>query len=370
MANLLLRSPSHILGNGSPGWNSAKVSITIAGTIVYTIVKNRITSLDPVYFEISDLIRDYLDIKYDEVIVNSSQSVKATIITTIFEGLDATGTVQTTTTEDFLGLDGYGYFEDGANPTTTRGYMQSNNVIYKLADADLRIPIDVNNTSSVVYLFNNEIQYQQAISSNANTPFDYVQNLSGGVDSFKDRVLLDGGIFENSRCLEELLNEFEIFSVDEVRFSTTDGLRTVKVITLDECRFKPHKITFVNRWGGLQDLWFFRKSVESLSTTRNSFKSSVIYGAGIYDKRAHQQKSFNIESNKKITLNSGYVSEEYNAPMQELLQSEQVWMEVDTVVTPMTVTDSSLVFKTSVNDKLVDYKIELDYAFDAINNIR
>ena len=56
--------------------------------------------------------------------------------------------------------------------------------------------------------------------------------------------------------------------------------------------------------------------------------------------------------------------------MQELLQSEQVWMEVYGVVTPMNVTDSNLTFKTSLNDKLVDYKLELEFAFDSINNIR
>ena len=45
-------------------------------------------------------------------------------------------------------------------------------------------------------------------------------------------------------------------------------------------------------------------------------------------------------------------------------------MEVDNVTTPMNVTDSTLTFKTSANDKLVDYKIDLRYAFDTINNMR
>ncbi len=52
------------------------------------------------------------------------------------------------------------------------------------------------------------------------------------------------------------------------------------------------------------------------------------------------------------------------------MQSEQVWMTVNNVITPMNVKDSSFVFKTSLNDKMVDYKLQLTYAFDAINNIR
>ena len=56
--------------------------------------------------------------------------------------------------------------------------------------------------------------------------------------------------------------------------------------------------------------------------------------------------------------------------MQEVLQSEQVWVEVDSVITPMTVQDNSLLFKTSLNDKLVDYTLKLSYAYNTINNVR
>jgi hypothetical protein len=89
-----------------------------------------------------------------------------------------------------------------------------------------------------------------------------------------------------------------------------------------------------------------------------------------YNTLVHPKKTYNVKSSKKITINTGYVSEQYNEPMQELIQSEQVWMEIDSVVTPMTVDANSLTFKTSVNDKLVDYTIELSYAYNAINDIR
>jgi hypothetical protein len=52
------------------------------------------------------------------------------------------------------------------------------------------------------------------------------------------------------------------------------------------------------------------------------------------------------------------------------MQSEYVWMEQDTVITPMVVNASSLTYKTGVNDKLVDYTLSFSYAFDNIQNIR
>ena len=249
--------------------------------------------------------------------------------------------------------------------------MQSNNVIYKLADADLRIPIDRNNTSSVAYLFENEIQYSELITSSTTEVFKYIANTTFGVDSFRDRVIQAGGSYESNECIIDFLGQNELFPVDEVHISTTDGLQIIKVITIEECRFSPAKVTFVNRWGALQDLWFFKKSVESLSVKREQFKRSISNaGTGSFGTSVHQKQDYNVQSSKSIDLNTGYVSEQYNEPMQELLQSEQVWMEVDSVITPMNVQDSSLVFKTSVNDKLVDYKLKLSYAYDTINNIR
>tara|TARA_R110000796_G_scaffold63830_3_gene147610 strand:+ start:481 stop:1491 length:1011 start_codon:yes stop_codon:yes gene_type:complete len=336
MANLFLRSPRSFEAIGLVGWNSARLTITINSVDVYNLVKNRISGA--VYFEVSELIKDYLNITYDNPIDTSKQSLKVTITTTIFEGLDASGSTQSTSSNDFFCIDAYGYFEEGANPTTTRGYMQSNDIIYYLSQETLSIPVDRNNTTNIAF-FENGIQNDtQTVTTSTTEAFEYITLQTG--------------------------------DADELRITTTDGIKIIKIIKIDECRFKPHKITFVNRWGGLQDLYFFKKSTENLGTTRETFKSSGVNSSGVYDVRGHQQKSFNVESKKKISLNSGFVSEDYNAPMQELLQSEKVWMEVDNVVTPMIVTDSSLKFKTSVNDKLIEYKLELDYAFDAINNIR
>ena len=56
--------------------------------------------------------------------------------------------------------------------------------------------------------------------------------------------------------------------------------------------------------------------------------------------------------------------------MRELLQSEKVWIEIDSVVKPVNLSTRNLTFKTSVNDKLVDYKIDIEYAFDGIQNVR
>ena len=337
MANLFLRSPRTFQGIGTSGWNSAKLTLQVNNVTIYTLIKNRITD-SAVDFEIAELVKDYLNLTYNGSINASLQSVVISVAVAVYNGLNGTGAInQTPTGLTFLGIDAYGYFEEGANPTTTRGYMQSNNVIYNLKNNAIRLPLDVNNVTRWD-AYENGVQFEGAtVANNSQLVFEYVS------------------VSQNA---------------DEIRVTTTSDIKTINVIAIEECRYEPHKISFVNRWGAIQDLYFFKKSIDKINTSKESFKSANVTSGGVYSVHSHSNKDFNIKSNKSITLNSGYVSEDYNAPMQELLQSELVWMEVGGVVTPMNVTDSSLIFKTSANDKLVDYKLELKYAYDAINNMR
>ena len=338
MANIFLRSPYFVSVDAEgDGAQSVKLTLSVEGVVAYTLIKNKTVSIDFVLFEIAELLRDYLDIKCNSTLVASDFNINASYTSESYSGLNATGAIESTNTFPFFGIDAYGYFEEGANPTTTKGYMQSNTIIYKLGSDDLRLPIDRNNASAIAYYYEGVLVDSTVITSSTTEAFIYLG---------------------------------EINDVDEVIITGTDGSITLSVINLDECRFTPHKISFVNRWGAIQDLYFFKKSIETLNAKRETYKNSTITNLGTYDSLIHSRKDFNVQSTKEITLNSGYVSEDYNAPMQELMQSEQVWMTVNNVITPMNVKDSSFVFKTSLNDKMVDYKLQLTYAFDAINNIR
>ena len=71
-----------------------------------------------------------------------------------------TSTVETAV----LGLrafDGYGYFEEGANPQLVQGLLISNKIIIKPDDAPLRFPVDPNNTTSVSFFSKGQEIYTQ-----------------------------------------------------------------------------------------------------------------------------------------------------------------------------------------------------------------
>jgi hypothetical protein len=342
MANVFLRSPYYVSKDmGATGGLSIKLELSIEGTLVYTLIKNRANS-DVLNFEISELIRDYLDVKYNGTSLASDFSLTASYVLENYSGQDATGTLISTDTDSFFGIDAYGYFEEGSNPTTTKGYMQSNQTIYCLPQTSLKIPIDRNNTTSIAFFDEGTQTDTQAITSSTTEVFQYITVETG--------------------------------DADELRITTTDGLKTVKIITIDECRYTPHRVSFINRWGGLQDMYFFKKSKESLSIKKESYKSNIVSDYGVYSQTNHANRDFNVIGNESISLSSGYLSEDYNSVFKELLLSEKVWLtEVNSVsetVIPVNVKTSSLAYKTSVNDKLVEYTIEFDNSFDTINNIR
>ena len=88
-------------------------------------------------------------------------------------------------------------------------------------------------------------------------------------------------------------------------------------------------------------------------------------------------KTFNTIAKKSYTLSSGYYPEGAVEYFEQLLLSEYVWMIVynknnpaSEQRIPVRVKSSSIELKTSLNNRLINYTIEFEDAFDYINNIR
>jgi len=181
--------------------------------------------------------------------------------------------------------------------------------------------------------------------------------------------LEDGGIFEDSFCLESFLGEFGIYGVDEVFVSATEGVTKLRVTNIEECKYEPYKLVFVNKYGALQDLWMFKRSNLSINTTEETYKSNIVVD-GIYNTYSHQKKILSKNATQKLVLNSGHYPEGNNLIFKELMLSEMVWIDYEGNNLPVHITSSNLGYKTNVNDKLIDYTIEVEFAFQTVNNIR
>jgi hypothetical protein len=159
----------------------------------------------------------------------------------------------------------------------------------------------------------------------------------------------------------------------------TNGVFTdTTIITLKEiCELKyvPYRVVFYNKYGALQDLWFNKKSVETINVTSSNYKRNIIEFASTlptsdYNIYKHANRRFDVVANETIQLSTGYVVEALNEPVKQLLMSESVWIDDGTNVYPVNVDTNSLQMKKSVNEKLIAYTLDFSFAFDKIQNVR
>ena len=281
-------------------------------------------------FEISELVRDYLDVTFTGTPVSQTIWVRDVGAST-----------------NYLAFDGYGYYDENINPELSRNFLISNRVAWKLADNNLTIPIFVEDATDV------------KIRKNGST----VRTIS----------ITDG---------DDTADKIEYITVvadeaDTIRFrDDSDPIKTYDVTIKNmECsQYDERLVTFLNKFGALQQLYFFKKSTEKMEVKKETYKSNLITHSFsndvAYSARRHQFSDFNVQGKERIILNTGFVSEDYNEPIEELMLSEKIWLTRDSVVYPVTAVTKSVTFKTSLNDKMVDYTVEFEYAFDKIQNVR
>jgi hypothetical protein len=248
----------------------------------------------------------------------------------------------------------------------------------------VRVPVFTEDTDSVSFLYKGEVKRVQAVSSSTNTnaQIDYITvSGSDNTDSYKERVLADGGTLEDNSLLDAFLDSVDIGLVDELYINSASGTQVVKISTEPCSKYEPYKVTFINKFGALQDMYFSLKSIESLNTTGETYKANVVdFSSLTYDTYKPQVAQYNKLGKESITLNTNYISEDYNEVIKQLMMSEQVWLtrldnpapdsnNLETVLAVIPKTQS-VTYKTSLNDRLVQYTVDFDYAFDKINTVR
>ena len=166
----------------------------------------------------------------------------------------------------------------------------------------------------------------------------------------------------------------EVYDVSKISVTDDNGTTIANVEQVEDCKFTPHKVTFVNKNGVLDDMYFFKKSTDSMTTKRESYNANTIKADNTYSINQHNKREFNITANSMVKLSSGYLNESSNEKFKQLLLSEKVWItrtfENNELVLPINIKTSSISYKTSLNDNLVEYSIEFIDSYNAINNIR
>ena len=166
----------------------------------------------------------------------------------------------------------------------------------------------------------------------------------------------------------------EVYDVSKIKVTDDNGTNTVDVIQVKDSKFENHKVTFVNKNGTYEDMYFFLKVTDKMTTKRETYNSNTIQSNQTYSINKHTKRDFNVSANSSIKLSSGYLNESNNEKFKQLLLSEKVWItrtfNNSELVLPINIKTSSIDYKTTLNDKLVEYSIDFEDSYNAINNIR
>jgi hypothetical protein len=335
-------------------------------TAVYTFRKTPIGSNAFVIFEFSEYIKDYLVTEYGDY------STRTVWFKWDYQKYDSDGTPSGSLVPATprLAVDGYRYFEDGIQTNElSKQLLQSNTIIYYNEGQDIVFPVWTEDLSIITLTTSAGADVQWSVVEEFWDAYDVSWGYAFTPIEIEDTGYSQQKIKYIRISISEALQDGDTITI------TSQVNSNVTTITLEEIcepKYSPLNVIFYNKFGALQNIWFFKKSVTTLGTTSENYKANIMdFDPGIsYNTSSHQYKTFNIQGRENIRCSTGFIDEQYNEVIRQMMLSEEVWIDNGTDVLPVAVASNSLEFKKGVNDKLIDYTIEFQYAFDKINNIR
>lgn len=218
----------------------------------------------------------------------------------------------------------------------------------------------------------NEGSESTSYSDTPSTEIEYATSAGQSASTFYARVILDGGTIVDEHCSDDIMEYVTELDIDKIHVVKSDGF--VEVIEVEQLpcnKYENSKLTFVNKFGALQDIYFSAKNSKSYKFKGEEYKShSFDYDNLSNNYGQHSKTSFNKNGETMHKLNTDYLPESYSEYFKELLMSERVWMEHKGATVPVNVSKSSLEHRTHVNNGLIQFEVTVTESHNIATNIR
>ena len=304
--------------------------------------------------DISEMCRDFVEVTYD----GNNESNAVWIEYDLYYADQGDTSLTLHSSNSLTGLNGYGYFEDLANPQVTDYLMLSTDTILLPTGLSVDIPVLQDKLTDWTLA-------KKSVQTYASGPLTPTENTANVI------FYADTGLSSQA-------------DPDKAIFAFTDVPdKTINLKYYEECKNDVVQCSFGNAFGATEDIWFRGRTSQVLKTTSEQFKRNILVGS-TYDSKRHQNKILSKNSTIEMTVNTGWLPESMNATMQQLFESEYVWITVpfnyfskdknkgvqtDTVI-PVNILTSQLAFKEHKYDKLINYTFVCEFAADRINTVR
>jgi len=326
----------------SSGYNEQEVSLDLAiytgyhrlsfygsePSVTYTLSKSPTNGLAT--FEASELVRDFIE-------QNSNTSAGTVFVkATLYDG------VQFDKEYDFVAVEGYNTRKDGVQT------------------------IDTMNLQAKLMQANTDVVIPEGMS--LKVPFYADENGSYSVDGATD---VDFGFIDTN---EDPIRYITVNSTDStLELKNFDSTIATINVSVAECgKYPVNMLTFVNKLGAKQDLYFEMKSTQKVSAKYENFRRNTLDFSDLTaNSLKHTRKRRVKSTNETFKLNTGFLTENNAQAIEELLVSEYVWLtQADSTVIPVNLTDNSIQRKTHLNDNLIQYTINVEASAPYLNNYR
>ena len=348
MANIFARSP-YIVRIAQPTQLGSKLEIflsatTFLGTPTYTLSKliPSPTNVETLY-DISAYIREYISFLAcssggNSAIANpTNERVNVQLKLYWFNG---TSYAQVGTTQTHIAFDGYTYYEDLYNKDLGNYGLDAGNYYYNpISDAG---KIRVTGGASFTAKYTNLSTGTFTSLSISNGTFDIPR-----VRTTPNNLLVG--------------NKVEILNAGLVVQATWN------FYPLDECKYTPVIIDFINKYGAWQREFFFKASTDNFSVenTEYNLMQTSQFPTTFYSGLEGQRKVFNSNAKKSVKVNTGWVKESWKEVLKQIMLSERILIDNK----PAKINTKSTELFKQINTKQINYSLEFDFAYDVINSV-
>jgi hypothetical protein len=135
------------------------------------------------------------------------------------------------------------------------------------------------------------------------------------------------------------------------------------IIPTCETKYTPLLLSFINKLGGWENMWLMKLSETTITAKGTDYNLSP--STFNYNKFKGQSKSFNRNGKKVIKANTGWIDENSNSLLTELMMSETILLSNE----PVLLKTESQLLKQYVKERNINYALEFEYKSNLINTV-
>jgi len=125
------------------------------------------------------------------------------------------------------------------------------------------------------------------------------------------------------------------------------------------------RVKWKNRYGQWDFFNFSMVNRQSFSVNRSLYEPQIGSWGGrtlSYENYDSSNINYLVDTAQAISVNTDWVSEDYNDIFKQLLVSDEIyWLYDEVGIRPITIKTPSITFKTGVNDKVIQYAFDFDF---------